>query len=374
MDHGRERLKTLHVERKSENIYLMIENDLFDFKLSYGTEFETRLHKDGTHEMVEITKDSGLHMRCFSLKPKYPFSLFEKLRAGFKKRGWLWEEKHFSGFLNVPVEDKDKVDATIKELIGISLPEVIRPEESTSFLQANERKEEKVVARFPNGLTQVELTAGVIDGNKFLILDKSKKPVVEERFSGVVYLNRSEFEVYKDFSTISGILHLKTGVNWDAETPREKFQQAYAAFRSHIKDELERFSSSCICTYPRIVDYITERTSIDAELIRAEVNKLFFVQFDKKYDGRRDIHLLLYKCKHCSSSFQRSYRERGIDSLETLTIVPQEKIGKNKIAVAPTYLTALYGRLFSKRVFLGRDKLHAATMDEVLRYLFEKNE
>jgi hypothetical protein len=51
---------TIHVIEIKANIFVACENELFDCRLSYGTEFETRLNSEGKHEVIKILKTGDL--------------------------------------------------------------------------------------------------------------------------------------------------------------------------------------------------------------------------------------------------------------------------------------------------------------------------
>ena len=46
----------LYVEQFSENKFRMTDNDIFNCRLTKGTEFETKINNDGHHEIVNIIK------------------------------------------------------------------------------------------------------------------------------------------------------------------------------------------------------------------------------------------------------------------------------------------------------------------------------
>jgi hypothetical protein len=43
---------TIYVNKVSDNIFRAVENELFNCRLTSGTEFETRINKDGKHEII----------------------------------------------------------------------------------------------------------------------------------------------------------------------------------------------------------------------------------------------------------------------------------------------------------------------------------
>ena len=88
----REKLTTtIQVEQLSDNIFRTTENKLFSCSLTFGTEFETRLNKDGKHEIVRIIKESEFITRRFSLTSQFKESEYRLLGAEIMKQGGFWQ-------------------------------------------------------------------------------------------------------------------------------------------------------------------------------------------------------------------------------------------------------------------------------------------
>jgi len=69
----------------------MNENDLVNFQLSKGTEFETRLNKEGYHEVVKILKESEFVTRRFLLPREYKISDYRFLVDELRSYGGYWQ-------------------------------------------------------------------------------------------------------------------------------------------------------------------------------------------------------------------------------------------------------------------------------------------
>ena len=102
---------TLYVEQLAMNKFRMTENDIFNCRLTKGTEFETRLNKEGNHEIIRITKDSDYVTRRFFLSPKYKESDYLVLGNELTKRGGFWQVD-FGGIVtvNIPKDFEFDVD------------------------------------------------------------------------------------------------------------------------------------------------------------------------------------------------------------------------------------------------------------------------
>ena len=68
----RERATTsLYAIKLSDNIFRMAENDIVNCKLTFGTEFKTKINKDGKYEIVKIFKESPFITRRFFLTSQF---------------------------------------------------------------------------------------------------------------------------------------------------------------------------------------------------------------------------------------------------------------------------------------------------------------
>lgn len=112
----REKLTTtIQVEQLSDNVFRTTENELFNCRLTLGTEFETRLNKDGKHEIIKITKDSDFVTRRFFLTPQFKESEYRLLGDEIMKQGGFWQVD-FGGIatINLPRDSKLNIDEIFK--------------------------------------------------------------------------------------------------------------------------------------------------------------------------------------------------------------------------------------------------------------------
>lgn len=88
----REKLTTtIQLEQLSDNIFRITENEIFNCSLILGTEFETRISKDGKHEIVQIIKESEFITRRFSLTSQFKESEYRLLGDEIMKQGGFWQ-------------------------------------------------------------------------------------------------------------------------------------------------------------------------------------------------------------------------------------------------------------------------------------------
>jgi len=114
----------LYVEQLSENKFRMTDNDLFNCRLTKGTEFETRINEDGNHEIIRILNDSDYITRRFFLSPQYTESDYRVLGNELTNRGGYWQVDFGSiATINIPKDFEYNVDQVMKEL-GLNLTEI----------------------------------------------------------------------------------------------------------------------------------------------------------------------------------------------------------------------------------------------------------
>jgi hypothetical protein len=106
---------TMHVEQVSDNIFRTTENEIFNCGLTLGTEFETRLNKDGKHEIIKITKESDFVTRRFLLSSQFKESGYRLLGDEIIKQGGFWQVD-FGGIatINLPKDCKLNMDEIFK--------------------------------------------------------------------------------------------------------------------------------------------------------------------------------------------------------------------------------------------------------------------
>ena len=79
------------VKRLSETKIQVAENAVMLCRLTFGTEFETRINKEGVYEITKITKDSKFITRRFLLSHKFTESEYRVLGDEIMKQGGFWQ-------------------------------------------------------------------------------------------------------------------------------------------------------------------------------------------------------------------------------------------------------------------------------------------
>lgn len=106
----RQRTSTfMYVGKVSENIFRAVENELFNCHLVLGTEFETRINKDGKHEIIRIVKESDYITKRFLLTAQFKESEYRLLGNEIIKQGGFWQVD-FGGIATINLPKDCKLD------------------------------------------------------------------------------------------------------------------------------------------------------------------------------------------------------------------------------------------------------------------------
>ena len=82
---------TEYVEKISEIKFRVAENSVWNCRLTVGTEFETRINKDGKYEITKITKDSDFITRRFFINSQFKEEDYRFLGDEIMKQGGFWQ-------------------------------------------------------------------------------------------------------------------------------------------------------------------------------------------------------------------------------------------------------------------------------------------
>jgi hypothetical protein len=99
----------IYVDKISDNIFRALQNELFNCRLTLGTEFETRINNDGKHEIVRIVKDSDYITKRFFLSSQFKQSEYMLLGDEIVKYGGHWQVD-FGGIATVNLPKACKLD------------------------------------------------------------------------------------------------------------------------------------------------------------------------------------------------------------------------------------------------------------------------
>lgn len=229
-----------------------------------------------------------------------------------------------------------------------------------------------VFARFKNGFKQVRTGEKDRFGNDFRLLNLQDELVILDFLNGIVPLSGNRFQLYQKTSegTRLGLLDEALLLDWDSDSPREVFDQAYAKTKALIDQGLNELEAVCFCSYPRIVNIVCSDFFQEQSILRSLVQHRYLKQSGHSYDESSDEYRFIYTCKHCKSTYLNRYKERGIDSFKPLEKASIDFLGLPVESMRPTYLQALFERTFYDNMYLKRARLYEASLEEMLTYLF----
>lgn len=234
--------------------------------------------------------------------------------------------------------------------------------------------DEGLLARYPNNTKLVDTKISDENGNTQILMTEEGFIITNEKFSGVVYINKTTYEVFKGVEHNKiGIFVIGNGTNWDIETPRQLVNKAHTDFRNIFYRKIKENESKCLCSFPRISNYLT-RSSSESSYIAVALRNEFLTFINSIYDNQTEIETHNLKCKVCSSEYTWKYKERGIDELNLTKDKLVNKIGKDSEEDAPNFIDSLTDKLYCNQSYLFRHKLYESDLCDLINYLFEKKE
>ena len=79
------------VEKLSETKFRVLENSIWNCRLTLGTEFETRINNESRYEIVKITKESDYLTRRFLLNGQFSEEDYRVLGDEIMRQGGFWQ-------------------------------------------------------------------------------------------------------------------------------------------------------------------------------------------------------------------------------------------------------------------------------------------
>jgi len=122
---GESATETMYVEQIGNDKFRMIENALFNCRLTLGTECETRINKEGKHELIQIIKESDFITRRFLLTNDFKEADYRILGDELIKRGGFWQvDMGGIATVNMPKDFAFDIDQVIIDL-DLGLTEIV---------------------------------------------------------------------------------------------------------------------------------------------------------------------------------------------------------------------------------------------------------
>jgi hypothetical protein len=93
----------------------MVENDLFNCRLKFGTEFQTKINGEGKYEIVKILSESKFITRRFLLNSQFTESDYRVLGDEIIRQGGFWQVDMGSlATVNLPPDSTIDLDELFK--------------------------------------------------------------------------------------------------------------------------------------------------------------------------------------------------------------------------------------------------------------------
>jgi len=106
---------SLYAIRLSDSVFRMAENDIINCRLTFGTEFKTKINNDGQYEVVKILKESSFTTRRFFLTSQFTQTEYMLLGDEIAKRGGFWQVNLGSmAIINLPKDCDIDIDKIFK--------------------------------------------------------------------------------------------------------------------------------------------------------------------------------------------------------------------------------------------------------------------
>ncbi len=103
------------VEKLSETTFRVIENAVLHCRLTFGTEFEAKIDKDGEYEFVKVIKKSEFITQRFMLNAKFTESDYRVLGDEIMRQGGYWQVDFGSiATINLPKDSTVDLDKILK--------------------------------------------------------------------------------------------------------------------------------------------------------------------------------------------------------------------------------------------------------------------
>lgn len=227
-----------------------------------------------------------------------------------------------------------------------------------------EEKKKNIVANFPNGFRLRRVTKG------FQIVDVNYDSVADQHFGFARHLGKDVFEVGDLEGSKIGIFQVGKAVDWNADTPTKTYNKASRELEDAIRKAFASSSTDCFCGFPRVVDYVVNRYSRDARMVRRYFEKAFLKRTGYSQAPERQEHIMHNECLICGSEFQNRYKERSIDKLEIVNLKRSESAGGAVKKSVPTFLDSVHYREYKLKYNLAENHTYAASLEELLDYLF----
>lgn len=230
--------------------------------------------------------------------------------------------------------------------------------------------EQGLMARYPNNTKLINTKIPDEHGNTQALMYEDGQLLTPEKFSGVVYINETTFEIYSGTGPRkAGLFIIGKGTDWNCETPRQVINKASTVFWDILRRKFKEMEPACSCSYPRITDYLARNARESGYLFNL-IQYHFLIVQQSSLDDTTGVATVNYTCRICNSEYEWKYKERGIDQIRMTKDRCLSKIGKEPSVNAPNYLDALFANVFCQKSYLYRNNLYESDLETLMEYLF----
>lgn len=102
---------SLYVLKLSDDTFRALENAMFDFRITFGTEFQAKINNKGQFEIISILRESTLLTRRFYLTSQFTESEYRLLGDEIGRIGGFWQVDFGNmAVVNLPKDNSIDID------------------------------------------------------------------------------------------------------------------------------------------------------------------------------------------------------------------------------------------------------------------------
>jgi hypothetical protein len=233
--------------------------------------------------------------------------------------------------------------------------------------------EEGLIKKFPNNTKLVKSIKNEFDKNNLTIIDQVGNEIIDENIISAQYLKENIYEVTRLKNNVEekGLFKIGEKIDWEVKTPTERYLEEIKKFKLGFINKLQNLNGYCLCSYPRIIDYVLHRHSVEKEIIGTILinNYLSLSEIENViYEPNVDA-ITNGECKICGNNFKVTFYRfgEGFEILENKSKV----IGAKLIEKVPNYTTFLEEELFCRPSIFVEKPYIKGELEAVIQYLFD---
>jgi hypothetical protein len=230
--------------------------------------------------------------------------------------------------------------------------------------------------KFPNNTKLIKAIEPDTQNNDSQLIDNDGNLLTSEKLISATYIKDNTYEVvaWKSKKEEKGLFVIGKGIDWTIQTPSEKYLSEISKFRQIFSKKSSYLEGKCFYAYPRIIDYLTTRHSVESGIMLDIItNKFFVIIKDEKVNNQYDSNtegISIFKCKVCESNYKVTFYRFG-EEFKVLKNIAN-KIGADIPLQVPNYTTYLEEDLFCKPSIFVDKPYFKSDLNSLITYLFKK--